>query len=173
MRIFLSCLSAAVLFPAIPLVGSDTIYLEASATAALSAKEGQKIVVYGETTGSEKNATGTNFVRFKDAEFLLVTFKTDLEPFKAGEPYTLYDGKRLAVEGIISIYQGKPQIKLIQPEQITLLEPDAIFPPVPEKEKSAPEPKPEMTAKENPTEQLSPKEPKRKPPVDSTEYFKK
>lgn len=173
MRFCLSCLSAAVLFATISLSGSDVIYLEASATADLSAKEGQKVVVYGETTGSEKNASGTNFVRFKGAEFLLVTFKTDLEPFQSGEPYTIYDGKRLAVEGIVSIYQGIPQIKLTQPGQITLLEPEAIFPPVPEKEKSAPEPKPEMTAKENPTEEPAPTEPKRKPPVDSTEYFKK
>lgn len=94
MRIFLSCLSAAVLFPAIPLVGSDTIYLEASATAALSAKEGQKIVVYGETTGSEKNATGTNFVRFKDAEFVSVSLRPSCHPLALSPPIVLAAAQR-------------------------------------------------------------------------------
>jgi hypothetical protein len=167
------CICTAVLLNSISLFSSEPLYLEATATADISAKEGQKVVVYGETTGSGKSASGTNFVRFKDADFFLVTFKSDLEQFNDGEPSVLYEGKRLAVEGTISIYQGKPQIKLTQPGQITLIEPDAVFPPPSKEEKSAPDPKPEMTAKEKPAEEPAPEEPRRKPPVDAAEYFKK
>ena len=154
--------------------GEEKIYLEASKTAELIAKEGQKIVVYGETEGSDKSASGTNFVNFKGADFFLVTFKSDLKQFKEGEPHALYDGKRVAVEGAISIYQGKPQIKLSEPEQITVLAVDAIFPPpaAPKKGSEVADPKMKKEKAGIPTTP-APEEPKRKPPVDPAEYFKK
>ncbi len=151
----------------------EKIYLEAVRTTELIAKEGQKIVVYGETGGSGKSASGTNFVNFKEAEFFLVTFKTDLAQFKEGEPHLLYDGKRLAVEGTITLYQGKPQIKLTTPEQVVVLEPDAVFPPPADKESKAPGP--DKSKKEEvppPTGKAEPETPARKPPVDPSEYFK-
>ena len=154
--------------------GEDKIYLEASKTEELVAKEGQKIVVYGETEGSNKSASGTNFVRFKGAGFFLVTFKSDLKQFEEGEPHALYEGKRVAVEGAISIYQGKPQIKLTEPDQITVLAPDAVFPP-PVTPADTPESAgPKMKAEKTGTPTTpAPEEPKRKPPVDPAEYFKK
>ena len=151
----------------------EKIYVEAAKTADLIAKEGQKIVVYGETDGSGKSASGTNFVNFKDAEFFLVTFKTDLGQFKEGEPHVLYDGKRLAVEGTITLYQGKPQIKLTAPEQIVILEPDAVFPPPVSKEAKTTEPdKTKKEAATPPAGETLPEAPPRKPPVDPSEYFK-
>lgn len=151
----------------------EKIYLEAVKTAELIAKEGQKIVVFGETGGSGRSASGTNFVNFKEAEFFLVTFKTDLAQFKEGEPHLLYDGKRLAVEGTITIYQGKPQIKLTAPDQVVLLAPDAVFPPPADKEEKAPGP--DKSKKEEvplPAGKVEPETPARKPPVDPSEYFK-
>ncbi len=153
-------------------VGNEKIYLEAVKTAELIAKEGQKIVVYGETGGSGKSASGTNFVNFKDAEFFLVTFKTDLAQFKDGEPHLLYDGKRLAVEGTITMYQGKPQIKLTAPEQVMVLEPDAVFPPPEKTEPKSPGPGKADPDKPAPLEKIEPETPERKPPVDPSEYFK-
>ncbi len=158
---------------ATPAQEEDKLYLAATETEALKAKEGQRVVVHGETQDSGKSASGTNFVNFKGAEFFLVAFKSDLGRFPEGEPADLYDGKRLAVEGTVSVYQGKPQIKLTDPAQITVLAPDAVFPPPEVKKK--PEPTPSDAAKPAPADPGKPtvEEPKRKPPVDPSEYFKK
>ncbi len=110
----------------------------------LIAKEGQKVVVHGETKGSGRSASGTNFVNFKDAVFSLVTFKSDLGQFPDGEPAEAYEGKRIAVEGSISLYQGKPQIKLTDPKQVTVLAPDAVFPPPAETKEALRAAKPAM-----------------------------
>lgn len=152
--------------------GEDTLYLAAGDTEALLAKEGQKVVVYGETTGSKKSASGTNFVNFKDAAFFLVTFKSDLGQFPEGEPSDAFEGKRIAVEGAIAIYQGKPQIKLTDPRQVTILAPDAVFPP-PAKMEDPAEPANTKTENPAPAPDAAPETPKRKPPVDPAEYFKK
>jgi len=163
---------SALFLASAPSRGQDTIYLEATANEDLKAKEGQKVVVHGVIEGSGKSASGTNFVNFKGAEFFLVTFKSDLGPFADGEPADLYEGKRIAVEGPISIYQGKPQIKLTDPAQVTILAPDAVFPPPQEKKEASAAPAkamPEQTAAAN---KPVPGEPKRKPPVDPSEYFK-
>lgn len=157
----------------VPLAGADeNIYLPADATDDLIAKEGQIIVVHGETERSAKVASGTNFVNFKGADFFLVTFKSDLDQFPDGEPHALYDGKRVAVEGPISIYKDKPQIKLTSPAQITILEPNAEFPPKADKME-----KPEAATEAKPTEKKpekksEPEPGKRKPPVDASEFFK-
>ncbi len=148
------------------------IYLEATRTADLVAKEGQKIVVYGETAGSAKSASGTNFVNFKGSEFSLVTFKSDLTLFPKGEPYLTYDKKRLAVEGVVTLYRDKPQIKLTDPNQITLLAPDAVFPPPVTKKKNPPE-APAKSKTTPPSAAPDPEPAKPKPPVDASEYFKK
>lgn len=169
-------LSAALALAAMHSAGAqDTLYLAAGDTEALIAKEGQKVVVYGQTLASAKSESGTNFVHFEKAVFYLVTFKSDLGRFPDGEPADLYERKRLAVEGVLSIHLGKPQIKLTDPAQITVLAADAIFPP-PSGKKAAPADSGKaMTnapapAPENP----APAEPAvRKPPVDPAEYFKK
>jgi len=150
------------------------IYFEASQTKELIAKEGQKVIVHGETEGSSKSASGTNFVNFKGSEFFLVTFKSDLEPFQETEPHLAYDKKRLAVEGTIALYQGKPQIKLTDPKQVTVLAPDAVFPPPVEKVKEGETPAAadkKMTSVPPTTPAPEPAKPK--PPVDPSEYFKK
>jgi hypothetical protein len=153
--------------------GEEKLYLAAGDTEALLAKEGQKVIVHGEATGSKKSASGTNIVNFKDAGFFLVTFKSDLTQFPEGEPSDLFEGKRLAVEGAISIYQGKPQIKLTDPRQVTILAPDAVFPPPAESKPESAAPAKVMTEKPTPETAPAPETPKRKPPVDPSEYFKK
>tara|TARA_R110000850_G_scaffold25755_20_gene74009 strand:- start:59 stop:574 length:516 start_codon:yes stop_codon:yes gene_type:complete len=149
----------------------DVIYLAAKESDSLKSMEGQKITVHGKTEGSRKSPSGTNFVNFTGTEFSLVTFKTDLHQFKNGEPSEVYDGMRIAVEGVIAIYQDKPQIKLTSPEQITIIAEGAEFPP-PQAPEAKPEEKttPEPPAK--PEEEPKPEEPARKPPVDPSEYFK-
>ncbi len=152
------------------------VYLAADQTAALIANEGRKVIVYGETEGSEKSASGTNYVHFKGSEFFLVTFKSDLGAFKKGEPHLAYNQKRLAVEGVVALREGKPQIKLTAPAQITVLEPGAVFPP-PTAEKNetvaGSVEKKAGSAAAGETSASPPEVIKPKPPVDPSEYFKK
>ena len=148
------------------------IYIEATNTDELIAKEGQRVTVYGVTARSGKSESGMNFVNFKDATFTLVTFKSDLSAFKEGEPADIFDEKRIAVRGVISIYKDKPQIKLTDPGWVEVLTEEEVFPPKmdsPEpaaKKKVSPEPK--AKGKETPSQP----EPKKKPPVDPKKYFK-
>lgn len=153
----------------------EPFYVAADRTAELIAKEGQKVIVYGETENSAKSASGTNFVNFKGSEFFLVTFKSDLGPFGESEPHLVYDKKRLAVEGVIALYQGKPQIKLTDPAQITVLSPDTVFPPpAAKKEEASAEAKEKpMSPEKNTASPPAPEPAKPKPPVDPSEYFKK
>jgi len=149
----------------------DAIYIPANETEALEKKEGQKVTVYGETKDSGKSSSGTNFVNFEGADFYLVTFKTDLSGFSKGEPSDFYEGKRIAVTGTVSVYQGKPQIKLTSPDQIKILQDDEEFPPkVMTVETPEPEAK-EAPKTEKPVEEVKPDKPK--PPVDPSQYFKK
>jgi len=110
-------------------------------------------------------------VNFKGADFFLVTFKSDLDQFEEGEPFELFEGKRIAVEGAISIYQDKPQIKLTSPGQVTVLEADEVFPPLMEKPDKVVAEKPPAKAMEKSEEAPVEEEPKRKPPVDASEFF--
>lgn len=153
--------------------GEETLFLAASDSKGLLAKEGQKAVVHGEVSDSQKSASGTNFVYFKNAEFFLVTFKSDLTRFSEGEPTDLYKGKRIAVEGTVALYQGKPQIKLTDPRQVSFLAPDAVFPPPPQSKPAAAASANDTTKKPEPETAPAPEAPKRKPPVDASEFFKK
>ncbi len=150
---------------------AEKFYLEASKTAELKAKEGQVVTVYGKTTGSGKSGSGMNFVNFSDAEFYLVTFRSDLTQFPDGEPADVFDEKRIAVEGVVSIYKDKPQIKLTDPKMVTVLEADQEFPPKKMKTVEKTEPKEPEQKKEAP-QKTKPEEPKKKPPVDPKKYFK-
>ena len=154
---------------------ADLPIIEAAATDDLKAKEGQKVTVYGETAESGKSQSGTNFVNFKGAEFYLITFKSDLEPFKDAEPADLFDGKRIAVTGVISIYKDKPQIKLTSPDQVRILKEDEKFPPEKPTEtgdNSEMESEAVVVALGDPTENAEPVKPQEKPTVDWRKYFK-
>ena len=147
--------------------------LKATATAELKEREGQKVVVFGKTEGSGKSPSGTNFVNFQGADFYLTAFKSDLDPFEGGEPAELYDGKRIVVTGVISIYRDKPQIKLVSPDQVRILAEGEIFPP---------EPVPDVESVEDATEPENvvsdsqpgsePEPPQEQPAVDWRIYFK-
>jgi hypothetical protein len=171
--ILFSTLTTLLLVGLTPCEADDAIYIAVEESKALEAKDGQKVTVYGRSQGSDKSSSGTNFVRFSENDFYLVTFKSDLTEFPDGEPADLFEGKRLAVTGPISLYQGKPQIKLTSPDQVKVLEEEAVFPPAapdkpvePTAATEKPMPKPAI-----PTEEEKPEKPK--PPVDPSLYFKK
>ncbi len=151
--------------------GANAIYIAADDTDSLKAKEGQKVTVYGHTTGSGKSQSGTNFVNFKGAEFYLITFASDLAQFGEGEPHEVYDEKNIAVTGTLTIYKEKPQIKLTEPAMIKVIAEGEEFPPKAAANKPVPAAA-KTTAKVEPKKEGEPAEPKRKPPVDAKKYFK-
>jgi len=168
-------LLSAIAVPALTFADdAATIYLAADKTEELMAKDGQKITVYGVTHGSGKSSSGMNFVNFKGAEFYLVTFKSDVDEFEDGEPADIYDEKRLAVTGLVSIYKEKPQIKLTSPDQVRILEEGEEFPPPGAakagEERGEEKPMPKKAAEKS--DEGKKEEPKKKPPVDPKKYFK-
>lgn len=167
-------LSAVIAVPFLTTADETPIYVSADQTEELMAKDGQKVVVYGETHGSGKSSSGMNFVNFKGAEFYLVTFKSDVDEFEDGEPADVYDDKRIAVTGVVSIYKEKPQIKLTSPDQVRILEEGEEFPPPgaakAEEEKAGEKAMPKK--EEEKKDEGKAEEPKKKPPVDPKKYFK-
>jgi len=151
----------------------ETPILAATATRDLKAQEGQKVMVFGRIEGSGKSPSGTNFVNFQGAEFYLTAFKSDLDPFQEGEPAEPYEGKRIVVTGMVSIYRDKPQIKLVSPDQVRILAEGEIFPPEPSPEPAlvaeAPDPEKEVATAVAKSE---PEPPKEQPAVDWRKYFK-
>lgn len=151
--------------------------LKASDTEALKKKEGQKVTVIGKCDSTGKSSGGTNFVNFENADFTLVTFKSDLGPFTDGEPADLYKGKHLSITGVIGVYKDAPQIKLLDPKQVKTSD-EAFEVPDP---KAEPAPAPDTTEgdkekgkgdKATEGKDGDDKE-KPKPPVDPRKYFKK
>lgn len=166
-------LTAALLSGAVSADEEDTIYLAASEAKEIAGKEGEKVTVHGITKDSSKSASGTNYVNFDGTEFHLVTFASDLDQFKEGEPHEIYNDKRIAVDGVISIYRGKPQIKLTSANQVRFLADDEVFPPLRAKAEEPAQPEPEEM-KEAPITPQKPaeEEARPKPPVDWKLYFK-
>lgn len=151
----------------------EALYFSVSETEAILAQEGHRVIIYGWIGETKKSAAGTNYLSFRDGSISLVTFKSDLKQFPEGEPADLYAGQRLAVRGVVSMYRGKPQIKLTDPAQVTRLAAEDVFPPVTApsadtKDKSAATPPPVVS-----DAQQTPEPEKRKPPVSASEYFKK
>lgn len=151
--------------------GAAPPVFKASDTAAITAKDGQKATVRGMVSTVRKSKGGSNFINFADSEFYLVTFKSDLQAFEQGGPADLYRGKYLAVTGVISIYQGKPQMKLNSPAMVKIVDPDApeevpVKTTPPKKAGVEKEPVPISAKKETATTK------KKRPPVDPKKYFK-
>lgn len=142
---------------------------KASDTQSIVAKNGQKITVRGTVSSVRKSNGGTNFINFEDSDFYLVAFKSDLEAFEEGEPVDLYQGRHLAVTGVISIYKNKPQMKLTRPDMVRIINADEPIPTTKVKKKRETSAKNPLT--ETPKKVNSAKK-KKAPPVDPKKYFK-
>lgn len=140
-----------------------------SNTQSIIAKDGQKITVRGTVSGVRKSRGGTNFINFEGSDFYLVAFKSDLNAFKNEEPADLYQGKHLAVTGVVSIYKGKPQMKLLHPDMIRIVNSEEPIP-APEKKEQRKTSSPQPTVKIS--DKVNSKKKKKTPPVDPKKYFK-
>ncbi len=142
---------------------------DASDTESILAKTGQKITVRGIVSTAEKSKSGTTFIRFKDGEFYLVTFKSDLKAFRDNEPADLYKGEYLAVTGVISIYKNKPQMKLTHPGMVQIINEDGPAPaPGKVTERKTSKSKPVAKTSKHTVSGKT----KKIPPIDPKNYFK-
>ncbi len=166
--LLLLCLTTIPPFPPSQAADSPPTF-KASDTQSLIAKNGQKVSVFGTVSSVRKSNSGTNFINFENSDFYLVTFDSDLIAFENGAPADLYQGKRLAVTGVISLYQGKAQIKLNHPDMVKIITADTALP----KPKKAQNPKQPKTQPQNiATDKAPPEKKKKTTPVDSKKYFK-
>ncbi|NOY00014.1 MAG: hypothetical protein GXP30_09820 [Verrucomicrobia bacterium] len=148
--------------------GASPVF-KASDTKSITAKNGQKITVRGTVSTVRKSKGGANFINFANSEFYLITFSSDLSAFADGEPADLYQGKHLAVTGVVSIHKDKPQMKLLRPDMVKLISEDEPLstPSITEthelsKQKAVTPPAKLPTSKKKST----------KTPVDPKKYFK-
>ena len=92
--------------------------------------EGDTVRVKGFVESGNTNATGINFLVFKDSSFQCITFARYTRNFKDGLPVDLYAEKWIEVTGKMENYRGNPQIKLTDPKQVKIIK--APAPVVPE-----------------------------------------
>ncbi|MFK5924775.1 MAG: hypothetical protein QM496_21565 [Verrucomicrobiota bacterium] len=161
-----------ILFHLIPQPGfsqDPTPVFEAADGQAITAKTGQRITVRGKVTEVRKTSSGTNFINFENSDFYLVTFKSDLTAFEKGEPAELYQGRHLAVTGVVSTYKGKPQMKLTHPDMVKIIDADAPLPAVKKQpDQVSKKAKPETTSSKS----KSSEQKKKATPVNAKKYFK-
>ena len=169
MNRMITCLLAIVCSVVIAEERNEYPVFKASDTESILAKTGQKITVKGSVSTARKSKSGTNFISFKDSEFYLVTFKSDLNAFKDGEPADLYQKKHLAVTGVISVYKNKPQMKLLRPDMVKIISKEELTI-RPEKKKKRESLSRSTVAKISQKSNADKK--KRFPPVDPKKYFK-
>jgi len=93
----------------------------------LSAREGQETVVQGRVSRTRVNSSGIHFLEFDDTPFACVTFAQQVAAFPDGPPSEIYKDKWVRVRGKIEKFRGAPQIKLLAPDQIEVI--DAPAPP--------------------------------------------
>jgi len=84
-----------------------------------------KVTVYGKISRTNKSRSGANFLNFYSSELSIVCLKDDLKSFSEGQPADLFKNKDVEVAGKIELYEGKLQIKLTDPSQIRLYDPDS------------------------------------------------
>ncbi|MFT5470079.1 MAG: hypothetical protein ACI8UO_005203 [Verrucomicrobiales bacterium] len=122
----------------------------------LEANVGKAAVVTGFIERTGRAGSGINFLNFKDSEFVTVTFAQHLTKFEDGPPAEVYKSKWVEVRGTIEMFKGKPQIKLEDPEQISVIEKPEAAPaetPKPASAAADTEPKSEPTSPlQKPTE---------------------
>jgi DNA/RNA endonuclease YhcR with UshA esterase domain len=81
---------------------------------------GKTITVHGKVSRANTSRSGNHFLNFYASDFSVVCFKRDATKFKDGGPAKTYQDKEVQITGKLELYQGKPQIKLRTPSQISL-----------------------------------------------------
>ena len=86
---------------------------------------GRTATVYGRVERTGKSSrSGHQFLNFANTEFSVVCLAPDVANFKQGPPADLYQDKDVEVTGTVELYRGKVQIRLREPSQIKVAEPE-------------------------------------------------
>lgn len=109
---------------------SATEYVAASATDRLKAIAGEKnadVVIYGHITSAGVTSTGRSYrLRFDGTPadgFYAVAFPPRFAELQArfGEQGSLLDGQVVAISGPLTLYDGCPQVKILDADQLRVL----------------------------------------------------
>ncbi len=92
-----------------------------TATDQLLTSEGKEVFVEGTVHSTRINASGIHFLEFMDTNFICVTFAQQVAAFGDTPPSEAYKGKRVRVRGKIDLFRGAPQMKLLSPDQVEIL----------------------------------------------------
>ncbi len=123
------CLWSPSLFAQEEAADRPVVQLEGVTIGELLQREGESVTVRGFVESTRTNAAGIHFLQFRGSEFVCVTFARFVKEFEEGPPSEIYADKWLEVSGEIEDYRGTPQIKLLSPGQVRVI--DAPPPPPP------------------------------------------
>ncbi|MEM9478552.1 MAG: hypothetical protein AAGA58_02700 [Verrucomicrobiota bacterium] len=90
-----------------------------SESAKLLNRQGETVAVYGKVdTTRVSSSSGHHFLNFTGSDFSVICRAENLAAFSNGDPAKVFDGKLIEIRGPVRIFNGKPQISLIDPGQI-------------------------------------------------------
>ncbi|MEO0447931.1 MAG: hypothetical protein AAF191_17820, partial [Verrucomicrobiota bacterium] len=100
---------------------AETIEIGTHEMEKLKTFENEIISVVGHIVGTDMNATGIHFVRFRGSDFVAITFPRFLPNFPS-PPSEAYTEGFVRVTGKIELYRGKPQVRFERPEELEVLD---------------------------------------------------
>ena len=81
---------------------------------------GKTVTLFGKISRANQSKSGNHFLNFYSSDVTIFCAKKDATKFKSGGPAKLFANKEVEVTGKLESYKGKPQIKIISPQQIRL-----------------------------------------------------
>ncbi|MEO8496438.1 MAG: hypothetical protein ABI614_15325 [Planctomycetota bacterium] len=100
---------------------SNSKRVKATSTVELRELVDQEVTVYGKIESTGKSASGHQFLNFSGKQVSVFCGQDDVAKFRDGQPAELYKNKEVEVTGLLSLHNGKLQLKLTTPANIRLL----------------------------------------------------
>ncbi|MEM0898154.1 MAG: hypothetical protein AAGJ79_14855 [Verrucomicrobiota bacterium] len=116
----LTSLWMALGIPAIAQEGGDLPVFAVTEVDRIRAAMGTEAKVRGTVADTGKSGAGHNFLNFSDTEFNVFVPSSSVSNFPDGEPADVYRGLEITFTGEIAEYNGKVQIVLTSPDQVTV-----------------------------------------------------
>lgn len=93
----------------------------------LSQYLGKEVIVSGRVSRTSKSSGGHHFLNFSaNQNFAVICLRDDVARFTDGAPADQFRGKFVEIRGQLDQFRGKLQIKLRQPSQIRIVDPQSI-----------------------------------------------
>ncbi|MDA0813746.1 MAG: OB-fold nucleic acid binding domain-containing protein [Verrucomicrobia bacterium] len=81
---------------------------------------GKEVIVQGRVATTSSSSSGHQFLNFPSGAIRVICFKDDLKNFAKGGPAALYEGKSIALTGVLTQHGKNLQIQLNEPKQISI-----------------------------------------------------